>query len=215
VTGWQYLALFGLGAFHGLNPGMGWLFAVAIGLQERSRAALLRALPPIAAGHALSVIIVAGLVTVFRSLVTTQVVAIVGGCVLVGFGLWRALSTRHFRWAGMRLSAGQLMSWSFLMSSIHGAGLMLIPVLVTGPSPAAARMPGMSMPVPSAAVSLWQGLLATGVHTLAMVSVAGAVALLVYQVLGLRVLRTAWVNLDRVWAVVLIGSGVATVALSI
>ena len=108
MTGWQYLALAGLGAFHGLNPGMGWLFAVAIGLQERSRAALLRALPPIAAGHAASILIVAGLVGVFRSLVATRVVAIAGGLVLVGFGLWRTLSKRHFRWAGMRLSALQL-----------------------------------------------------------------------------------------------------------
>jgi hypothetical protein len=211
----QLVALAGLGAFHGLNPGMGWLFAVAIGLQERSRLALLRALAPIAAGHALSVIIVAGLVSVFRSLVATQAVAIVGGLVLVAFGLWRALSTRHFRWAGMRLSAGQLVSWSFLMSSIHGAGLMLLPVLVAGPVPGA-HPHGMAMPIPAGAVApLWEGFAATAVHTVAMIAVAGTVALLVYEVLGLRILRTAWVNLDRVWAVVLIGSGLATVALNV
>ena len=156
MTGWQYLALAGLGAFHGLNPGMGWLFAVAIGLQERSRRALLRALPPIAAGHALSILVVAGLVTVLRSLIATRAVAIGGGLVLVGFGLWRALSDRHFRWAGMRLSAPQLASWSFLMSSVHGAGLMLIPVLVTGPAPAdmtgTAGMSGMGA---RAAAPVW------------------------------------------------------------
>jgi hypothetical protein len=211
----QLAALSALGAFHGLNPGMGWLFAVAIGLQEGSRLALLRALAPIAAGHALSVIIVAGLVSVFRSLVATQVVAIVGGLVLVVFGLWRALSTRHFRWAGMRLSAGQLMAWSFLMSSIHGAGLMLLPVLVAGPVPGTYEH-GMAMPMPGgAAAPLWEGFAATAVHTGSMVAVAGIVALLVYEVLGLRILRTAWVNLDRVWAVALIGSGLATVALNV
>jgi hypothetical protein len=216
VTLWQYLALAGLGAYHGLNPGMGWLFTVALGLQERSRAAMLRALPPIAAGHALSVLIVAGLVSVFRSLVATQLVAIVGGLVLVGFGLWRALSGRHPGHGGMRLSAGQLASWSFLMSSVHGAGLMLVPVLVAGPVPGAGGAHHHEVGTGAAGdagAALWNGLAATGVHTIAMVTVAGVVALVVYEVLGLRILRTAWVNLDRVWAFALIGSGVLTIAL--
>jgi hypothetical protein len=211
VTGWQWLALAGLGAFHGLNPGMGWLFSVAIGLQERSRTALLRALPLIATGHAASVLVVAGLVGVFQSVLTTRLVAIGGGAVLVGFGLWRALSKRHFRWAGMRLSAAQLMSWSFLMSSVHGAGLMLLPVLVAGPTPA-----GEHHQVAAAAgATLWTGLAATTLHTVAMVTVAGAVALVVYEVVGLRILRTAWVNLDRIWAYALVGAGVATVAVAV
>jgi hypothetical protein len=209
VTGWQWLALAGLGAFHGLNPGMGWLFAVAIGLQERSRAALLRALPPIAVGHAASVLVIAGLVGVFQSVLTTRIVAIGGGVVLVGFGLWRALSGRHFRWAGMRLSAAQLTSWSFLMSSIHGAGLMLLPVLVAGPAPAAGHHHV------AASASLWTGLAATAIHTVAMVAVAGTIAVVVYEVVGLRILRTAWVNLDRIWAYALVGAGLVTVALAV
>jgi hypothetical protein len=209
VTGIQLLGLAGLGAFHGLNPGMGWLFAVAIGLQERSRAALLRALPPIAAGHAGSVLIVATLVTAFQSVLATRLVAIGGGLVLVGFGLWRALSTRHLRWAGMRLSAAQLAAWSFLMSSVHGAGLMLLPFLVNGG-------PAMHGPHGTAAGGdpLWNGLAAVGVHTVAMVAVAGAVAIVVYEVIGLRILRSAWINLDRIWAFALIGAGVATTALA-
>ncbi|MEN3309383.1 MAG: hypothetical protein V7603_5585 [Micromonosporaceae bacterium] len=214
MTLWQYVVLAGLGAFHGLNPGMGWLFAVATGLQERSRAALLRALGPIAAGHALSVLIVAGLVSVFRSLVTTRVVAIVGGLLLVGFGLWRVLARRHLGQGGMRLSAAQLMSWSFLMSSIHGAGLMLIPVLLAGPAPGGEHHQMAGMRSADAGAALWNGLAATAVHTVAMVTVAGTIAVLVYEALGLRVLRSAWLNLDRVWAFALIGSGVLTVALS-
>jgi hypothetical protein len=216
VTGWQWLALAGLGAFHGLNPGMGWLFAVAIGLQERSHAALLRALPPIAAGHAASVLIVAGLVGVFQSVLTTRFVAIGGGVVLVGFGLWRALSKRHFRWAGMRLSPVQLISWSFLMSSVHGAGLMLVPVLVAGAAPAGAhhQVAGAHQ-VAQPGATLWTGLAATTVHTVAMVAVAGAVAVVVYRIVGLSILRTAWVNVDRVWAYALVGAGVATVALAV
>jgi hypothetical protein len=210
VTGWQWLALAGLGAFHGLNPGLGWLFAVAIGLQERSRTALLRALPPIAAGHAAAVLIVAGLVGVFQSVLATRLVAIGGGVVLVGFGLWRALSKRHFRWAGMRLSPAQLISWSFLMSSVHGAGLMLLPVLVAGAGPAAGHDH-----LAAAGASLWTGLAATAVHTVAMVAVAGAVAVIVYEIVGLSILRSAWINLDRLWAYALVGAGVATVAVAV
>jgi hypothetical protein len=211
VTGWQLLALAGLGAFHGLNPGMGWLFAVAIGLQERSLAALLKSLVPIAAGHAASVLVIAGLVGVFRSVLTTRLVAIAGGLILVGFGLWRALSKRHFRWAGMRLSAAQLTAWSFLMSSVHGAGLMLLPVLVAGPVPAG----GHAHLASAAGAGLWTGLAATVVHTVAMVAVAGAVAVVVYEVVGLRILRSAWVNLDRIWAYALVLAGIATVVVAI
>jgi hypothetical protein len=209
VTG--LVALVALGAFHGLNPGMGWLFAVAIGLQERSRAALLRALGPIAAGHAGSVLVVALSVSALRSVVAARVVAIAGGLVLVGFGLWRALSRRHFRWAGMRLTAVELTSWSFLMSSVHGAGLMLLPVLVSGSAGAAAG----GHHAAAGAATWFGGLAATAVHTLATAVVAGAVAVAVYEVVGLRILRTAWINLDRIWAVALVGAGVATVALHV
>ncbi|MFC7588946.1 hypothetical protein ACFQYP_38590 [Nonomuraea antimicrobica] len=118
-----------LGAFHGLNPAMGWLFAVARGLQERSMDRLLQSIPMIALGHLASVALVAVVVAATGSLVTGTVLSIGGGVVLVGFGLWRLLSRRHFRWVGMRLSLWQLAGWSFLMSSAHGAGLMLLPVL--------------------------------------------------------------------------------------
>jgi hypothetical protein len=215
VTWVGIATLAGLGAFHGLNPGMGWLFAVAIGFQERSTRALLAALGPIAAGHAASVLVVAGLVGGLRSLLATRVVAIAGGLVLVGFGLWRALSRRHLRWRGMRLTPWQLTTWSFLMSSVHGAGLMLVPVLVANPPPGVGGHAGHAVASGGdAAAYLWQGLLATAVHTAAMTAVAGATALLVYRVVGLRVLRTAWVNLDVVWAVALIGSGAAAVAVA-
>ncbi|RAN93380.1 hypothetical protein GAR05_05596 [Micromonospora saelicesensis] len=194
-----------LGAFHGLNPAMGWLFAVARGLQERSRLALLRALPPIAAGHLASVAIVAALVSATRSVTASSALAVVGGVVLVAFGLWRLLSERHFRWAGMRLSAAQLAAWSFLMSSAHGAGLMLLPVLVAEPVPG-----GHSGHLAAAPVGALSGLAAAGVHTVAMLGVALAVALLVYQVLGVGVLRRAWFNVDRLWAGVLVAAGLVT-----
>jgi len=43
---WSWLVFAALGAYHGINPGMGWLFAVALGLQDKSRGAVLQALPP-------------------------------------------------------------------------------------------------------------------------------------------------------------------------
>ena len=201
-------AVLALGAFHGLNPGMGWLFAVARGLQERSRALMLRALPAIAAGHAASVGAVAILVMLTESVVATQVMAVGGGVLLVGFGLWRLLSRRHFRWVGMRLSLWPLCCWSFLMSSIHGAGLMLLPILTTR---AAAAHPAHDHGLaagPGSAVST--GIFVTGVHTLAMFVVAGTIAIVVYEAVGVAVLRRAWFNIDRLWAVALIGAGAAT-----
>jgi hypothetical protein len=207
MTNGSLAALVALGAFHGLNPGMGWLFAVARGLQERSRTLVLQSLPAIAAGHAASVGVVAILVSLTQSVVATQVVAIGGGVLLVGFGLWRLLSNRHFRWVGMKLSLWQLAGWSFLMSSVHGAGLMLLPVLTSEASGPAAHAHGLSHGPGSA---LTAGMFVTGVHTLAMFVVAGVIAVLVYEVVGLAILRRAWFNLDRLWAVALIGAGTAT-----
>ncbi|MFI6522542.1 hypothetical protein ACIBF1_43815 [Spirillospora sp. NPDC050679] len=202
MTDGSLAALVALGAFHGLNPGMGWLFAVARGLQERSRALVLQSLPAIAAGHAASVGAVAVLVAATRSVVAAQAVAIGGGLLLTGFGLWRLLSRRHFRWVGMKISLPQLAGWSFLMSSVHGAGLMLLPVLASAPAPKG-HDHGLGGGVSA-------GLFVTGVHTLAMFAAAGLVAVLVYEVVGLAVLRRAWFDLDRVWAVALVGAGAAT-----
>ncbi|MER6505860.1 hypothetical protein ABT158_03565 [Nonomuraea sp. NPDC001636] len=187
-----------LGAFHGLNPAMGWLFAVARGLQERSRDLLLQSIPVIALGHLASVALVALVVAATGSLVTGAALPVVGGLVLVAFGLWRLLSTRHFRWVGMRLSLAQLAGWSFLMSSAHGAGLMLLPVL-TG-----LRAEG------HAGHAVSGGLAVAALHTLAMFVVAGVVALVVYEVLGLTILRRAWFNVDRMWAAALIAAGLLT-----
>ncbi|MCO8273075.1 hypothetical protein M1L60_20990 [Actinoplanes sp. TRM 88003] len=210
----QLLALAGLGAFHGLNPAMGWLFAVARGMQERSRLVLLKSLPPIALGHLASVAIVASVVAATESVVAGNVVGIVGGIVLVAFGLWRLLSERHFRWAGMRLSTPQLAGWSFLMSSAHGAGLMLLPVLAAGATTAHAdhAMPGTRMD--GTPVAALEGLAAAGVHTLAMFAVMAALAVAVYEFVGVNILRRAWFNMDRLWAGVMVGAGALTIALS-
>jgi hypothetical protein len=213
MTWGQLGALAALGAFHGVNPAMGWLFAVARGMQERRRAALLGALPAIAAGPLASVAIVASLVSATRSAGASTAVAVGGGLVLVGFGLWRLLSQRHFRWAGMRLSLPQLAGWSFLMSSAHGAGLMLLPVLASGPVPQTGGEHAGHLS--AARGGELTGLAAAGVHTVAMFAVAAAVALAVYEVFGLGVLRTAWFNLDRLWAGVLVAAGITTLVVAV
>ncbi|MFC7385448.1 hypothetical protein [Sphaerisporangium rhizosphaerae] len=228
-----------LGAFHGLNPAMGWLFAVARGLQEHSRGRLAWSLPAIAAGHLASVALVALAVAVTGSLVTATALSIAGGAALVVFGLWRLLSNRHFRWVGMRLSLPQLAAWSFLMSSAHGAGLMLVPLFTrvqTGQDAHSGMpgMPGMSgmngvngvngvhgVHGMDGVTGGYAGHLAhalagdlgvAALHTLAMFTVAGVVALVVYEVAGLTVLRRAWFNVDRMWAAALVGAGLLTLA---
>ncbi|GAA0915618.1 hypothetical protein [Nonomuraea longicatena] len=186
-----------LGAFHGLNPAMGWLFAVARGLQERNRDLVLQSLPVIALGHLASVGLVALAAEATGSLVGGTAFAIGCGVLLVGFGLWRLLSRRHFRWVGMRVSLPQLAAWSFLMSSAHGAGLMVLPALVPQDGGHQHGSPG---------------LMVTLLHTLAMLVASAVVALVVYEFVGLKVLRWAWVNMDRIWAFALVGAGVFTLA---
>jgi threonine/homoserine/homoserine lactone efflux protein len=198
----ELIALALLGAFHGVNPGMGWLFAVSIGLQERSRKALLSALPFIALGHEGSVAVMAVIAAVTRSLTASRVVILVVGGVLLAYGVWQLVRSRHKSWAGMRLSHWGLARWSFVMSSAHGAGLMVLP-LIAVPLYADSNL--------DTSFGLLHGLeigaLAAAVHSAAMILMTGSVAVLVYDVLGLSVLRRWWVNVDKLWAVSLVGAG--------
>jgi len=202
---WPWLATLGvLGMYHGINPAMGWLFAVALGLQERRRSAVLRALPLIALGHEASVAVVVVLVSGLQLVADPELIRIVGAAGLIAFGAFKFLKPRsHPRWVGLRVSARELMLWSFLMSTAHGAGLMLFPVLVGEPSHAH----GVGA-VSSASLTL--DVAAVFVHTAAMLISMGLVAVLVYEKLGLGVLRRAWLNLDRVWATVVVAAGAVT-----
>ena len=131
---WPWLAVFGLGMFHGINPAMGWLFAVALGLQEQRRAAVFRALPPIALGHALSIGIIIAVVLLARVTVPHRTLKIAAAAILFAFGLYRLLRSRHPNWVGMRVGFGDLTLWSFVMASAHGAGLMLVPFFLPSPT---------------------------------------------------------------------------------
>ncbi|WP_462417988.1 hypothetical protein [Kytococcus sp. Marseille-QA3725] len=198
----DWLASAGLGAFHGLNPGMGWLFAVSYGLQQKSRRALLGAIVPIALGHELSVLPTALVVALFAGAVSHAVALAVVAVALLVFGVYLLGRRRHFRWVGMRLSFWELTWWSFLMSTTTGAGLMLAPVVVGANAPDA---DGLTLALGSA---MWQAALLALVHALAMAAVSAVMALAVYEVLGLKVLRSHWVNLDRLWAWTFVLAGV-------
>jgi len=189
--------LFLLGAYHGINPGMGWLFAVARGMQERRTQAVAWSLVPIAIGHALSigaVVLLAGLAQVALPLTYVRIGVAVA---LLGLGVYKLIRSRHFRWGGMQVGFRELTIWSFFMASAHGAGLMVLPVVLTGPH---AHHHVASQ---GAAGGIW----ATLIHTLGYFIVTAAVALLVYQKFGLARLRRSWFNLDLIWAIALVVTG--------
>jgi hypothetical protein len=194
--------LFLLGAYHGINPGMGWLFAVALGMQEHSAQAVLRALAPIALGHALAigvVVLLAGLVQIVLPLQYLRI-AVAGA--LISLGIYKIVRNRHFRWGGMKVGFTELTVWSFLMASAHGAGLMVLPVVLGLPSTPAGHHQHVSS-FQDPLTGIW----ATLVHTLGYLTFTAAVAIIVYKWLGLALLRKAWVNLDLVWAIALIATG--------
>lgn len=215
---WPWLGLFGLGAYHGVNPGMGWLFAVALGLQEKSRYALYRALLPIALGHALATGLVVLLMGGIGVLLSQTVVHGLAALALVAFGIYRLVRARHPKWVGMRVGWRDLTIWSFLMASAHGAGLMLLPILL-GRAPTthtshvqdALSIGRMFPSEPMAGLgSPAMGFLSIGAHTLGYLLAMGLVALVVYEKLGLALLRHAWFNLDRLWAGALVAAGILT-----
>ncbi|MGH2615123.1 MAG: hypothetical protein ACRDJC_07785 [Thermomicrobiales bacterium] len=217
---WPWLSLAALGAFHGLNPAMGWLFAVALGLQERRLRAVTAALGPIALGHALAIGLAAIAVGLLGLAIPQRLLLVLGGAALLGFAAYKvATRFRHPRWVGMRVGPRELVLWSFLMASAHGAGLMLIPVLAVmrgeGVPSALAHAGHMEQGPSVAGEALIPALAAVGLHSLAMLAVAGAVALAVYQKLGVEVLRRAWVNLDFIWVGALAVTGGIALGLGI
>jgi hypothetical protein len=198
-----------LGAFHGINPGMGWLFAVALGMQERRGAAVARALLPIGLGHFLAVGAVVVTVAYLGLALPREAVRYGVAATLIGLGIYSLLRHRHPRWVRMQVGFGDLTLWSFLMASAHGAGLMLLPVLLSSSAVQAAdRMAGHVHA--SGAASPLAALMATAVHTAAYLAATGLVAWIVYSKLGLSILRTAWLNLNQVWAIALVVTGAAT-----
>jgi hypothetical protein len=175
---WALLIIAALGAYHGLNPAMGWLFAVALGMQDRDRGAVIRALPAIAIGHELSLVLVVALV--------------------LGLGVLTDTSALH-------------LASAFLMSSAHGAGLMVAPVLIGARiADASASSDHAVQAAGGSGAALLTSALGLVLHVAAMVAVMGFVALLVYDRYGVAILRKAWINLDGVWAAAFVLAGVLT-----
>ena len=207
MDSWPWLVLVGLGAFHGLNPAMGWLFAVALGLYRQSRAVVLLSLVPIALGHAIAIAVVVYLVVGLGQVIDSHALRLVTGCLLIAWGAYYlAYGHRHRVRIGLCTGYIGLGIWSFLMATAHGAGLMLIPALMPLQEHAeymqAEHM--HAMPVTS---SMWIAALAVAAHTAAMLAVTGAMALIVYDFVGLGFLRRGWINLDLIWATALIEMG--------
>jgi hypothetical protein len=201
-----WLVLAGLGAFHGLNPAMGWLFAVALGMHKKSRKVLLASLLPIALGHTVSIAIVALAVVMLGVFVDERWLEIAAGTVLLVWAAYHAVyGHRHRVRIGMTTGMAGLGAWSFLMATAHGAGLMLVPVLIPlclAASPAGELTAAGSLPMAMAAI---------GVHMAAMLAVILAIAVLVYEWLDLSFLRRGWINFDWLWIAALAITGVVLI----
>jgi hypothetical protein len=208
------LVLLLLGAVHGVNPAMGWLFAVSLGLQEQRRAAVWRALGPLALGHALAIGVALLMAAALGLVLPVDTLKWVVAAALLGFGLAQLRRHRHPRYGGMRVGAKELTIWSFLMASAHGAGLMAVPFVLgaAGGHPAhGVHGHGghvLAMAAVPGADAL--GLLAVLVHTVGYLAVVGVLAVVVYEKLGLRLLRSAWINLNVIWAGALVVTALLT-----
>jgi hypothetical protein len=198
LSNWALMA--GFGAYHGLNPGMGWLFALALGLQQKSERAIWQSLLPISIGHAVSIILVAALVLAAGHWVSTATLRFATASVLLAFGVVKLLTYyRHPRWVGMRVGMRDLFFWSFLMAAAHGAGLMVAPTLLEISAAGGQQGAGFTSSIGM--------LLAVGLHTVSMLVVMAVIAWIVYRKLGLMILRKSWINFDLIWAVALLVVG--------
>jgi hypothetical protein len=204
---WQAMVV--LGAYHGINPGMGWLFAVALGMQHGSGLGVWRALPPIALGHAAAVGAVLLLAGIAQVVVPLEAMKVVVALTLMTMGLYRLWRHRHPRFGGMQVGFRDLTAWSFLMASAHGAGFMVLPFVMRMPATLAAAGHGHAHHAASTGATFGiAGATALGIHTLAYLVVMTVAAWIVYRKLGLSLLRTAWFNMDWLWAGALVVTGI-------
>ena len=194
----------GSGVFHGVNPAMGWLFATALGLQRGSRTALLAALPPIALGHAAAILLFLSSAAVLRAWLPAGGLHWMLGTLLIAWAAWQQVfGHRHRVRVGMTAGFASLAAWSALMATLHGAGLMLMPAML--PLCGGATSVGTTN-------TLMVSLQFTALHTLTTLATTAAIALAVYESLGLEVLRRGWINFDWLWRGALVATGTLVIA---
>ena len=204
-----WLTMLAFGAYHGLNPGMGWLFALSLGLQRESERAIWISLLPIAGGHALSLLAAALLVVAGAHFISVPMLEILTALALIGFGCYKIFNYyRHPRWVGMQVGMRDLAWWSFLMATAHGAGLMIAPLVLSMTTSTGGMDMDHHMTHPMAIGPNLEISLGVLLHTLAMLAVMALVAWFVYKRFGLRILRSHWINFDLIWAVALLIVGI-------
>ncbi len=164
-----WLAVAGVGALHGLSPSSGWPLAAAWGLahsREHSRA--LRAWGALALGHLLSIALVAAMVVTDLAIDRRLLLRLAAGLLIVVMmlHLCRPDGARLLPAGSLGLGLG-----SFMMATVHGAGLMLVPALLPL---CIADASGRGV---SAAGPLALALAALLVHTAAMLLAAAAISL--------------------------------------
>jgi len=240
-TALPWLSLLLLGAAHGINPAMGWLFAVGRGLQERDRRALWRALGPLALGHALAIAAALLLAITLGQMLPLTWLRWVVAAALLAVGIDGLVRHRHVRLSGMHVSARELTTWSFLMASAHGAGLMVLPFVLgavaapvsmshhhhmmpTSKYVESRSMSGTYLPAAHGQIAAAGGqqfasvipagfdsiganaITAPVVHTLGYLAMTALIAVVIYEKVGLRILRRAWINLNLLWSAAMIGA---------
>jgi hypothetical protein len=204
---WPWLALAGFGAFHGLNPAMGWLFAVALGMHRQNRAVMFQALPAIALGHGLSIISIAGLILFTGVMISQRLVTVGAGLLLIGWAVHHQLfGHRHRVRVGLQTGLAGLVLWSFLMATAHGAGVMVLPALMPL---CLSASPLKDITAQGSAMAVLAG---AAFHTGVMLAVTGTIAVVIYDWIGLGILRKAWINIDAIWTIALAAMGITLLA---
>lgn len=204
---WPWLAIAGLGALHGLSPANGWMFAAACGVHARDIAQMRRALWPVAAGHAASIALVAGVLAQGLS-IDRALARNVAGTLLVATAAYRWLrSPGHVTSMRTRIGHGSIALLSFLMATAHGAGLMLVPALVPlclADNPArASATSGTLVPALAAVV----------VHTAAMLATTGVIAAGVCRGFALHPRLSGGAAAHNTWTAMLAATGLLLIAL--
>ncbi|MFN4179455.1 MAG: hypothetical protein ACK4I8_04025 [Armatimonadota bacterium] len=207
-----YATIFGLGIYHGVNPAMGWLFAVALGLQERSLRAVFAALLPITFGHALSIALTVTVTLLAQKVLPLNILKTTIGVVLITAGVLRLWRPRHFRWVGMKLTKSELTLWSFLAATAHGAGLMVSPLALCLPQGITRKSASLfNFPLGDLVPLSEAAFLAVAIHTIGLLAAMALTAGFVYAKLALTLLRQWWFNFDLVWGLALVVAGLVTV----